>query len=119
TTFRTGGAGMAVPTVHHEPPPPRSKIALWTHELQMALGGPLLAVLLALLAGSIIIMIPSPGSLVDRFMSVVAAYQNLSAGSFGNLQSTSYSLVNVTSLIFAGLSVAIAFRAGLFNIGAA
>ncbi|HZO74151.1 MAG TPA: ABC transporter permease [Ktedonobacteraceae bacterium] len=110
---------MAVPTVHHEPPPPRSKIALWTHKLQMALGGPLLAVLLALIAGSIIIMITSPGSLVDRFMSVVAAYQNLYAGSFGNLQSTSYSLVNVTSLIFAGLSVAIAFRAGLFNIGAA
>jgi len=85
----------------------------------MALGRPLFAVLLALIAGSIIIMITSPGSLADRFMSVIAAYQNLYAGSFGNLQSTSYTLVNVTSLIFAGLSVAIAFRAGLFNIGAA
>ena len=110
---------MAVPTVQHGTPSPRSKIALWTHKLQMALSRPLFAVLLALIAGSIIIMITSPGSLVDRFTSVVAAYQNLYAGSFGNLQSTSYSLVNVTSLIFAGLSVAIAFRAGLFNIGAA
>ena len=110
---------MAVPTVQHGTPSPRSKIALWTRKLQMALGRPLFAVLLALVVGSIIIMITSPGSFVDRFLSVAAAYQNLYAGSFGNLQSTSYTLVNVTALIFTGLSVAIAFRAGLFNIGAA
>lgn len=110
---------MAVPTVQRGTPSPRSKIALWTYKLQMALGRPLFAVLLALVVGSIIIMITSPGSFVDRFMSVIAAYQNLYAGSFGNLQSTSYTLVNVTALIFTGLSVAIAFRAGLFNIGAA
>lgn len=110
---------MAVPTANRGTPSSTSKLALWTHKLQMALGGPLFAVLLALIAGSIIIMITSPGSIVDRFTSVMAAYQNLYAGSFGNLQSTSYSLVEVTALIFTGLSVAIAFRAGLFNIGAA
>jgi len=110
---------MAVPTAQRGTPSPRSKIVSWTHKLQMALGRPLFAVLLALIAGSIIIIITSPGSLVDRLTSVSAAYQNLYTGSFGNLQSTSYTLVNVTALIFTGLSVAVAFRAGLFNIGAA
>ena len=109
---------MAVPTVQGREASPSSKFALWTHKLQTSLSRPLFAVLLALIAGSIMIMITSPGSLADRFISVGTAYQDLYIGSFGNLQSTSFTLVKVTSLIFTGLSVAIAFRAGLFNIGA-
>jgi simple sugar transport system permease protein len=65
------------------------------------------------------IMITSPGSIVNRFNSALIAYQYLFTGSFGNLQSLSYTLVNTSALIFTGLSVAIAYRAGLFNIGAA
>jgi len=71
-----------------------------------------------MVAGIIVIMITSPGSFGDRLTEAISAYQALFMGSFGSLQSLSYTLVNVTPLIFAGLSVAIAFRAGLFNIGA-
>jgi len=71
-----------------------------------------------MVAGIIVIMITAPGSFGDRLTEAISAYQALFMGSFGSLQSLSYTLVNVTPLIFAGLSVAIAFRAGLFNIGA-
>jgi simple sugar transport system permease protein len=64
-------------------------------------------------------MITTTGSLLDRLSTVFAAYQYLVQGSFGNLQSISYTLVVATALIFAGLSVSIAYRAGLFNIGTA
>ena len=39
-------------------------------------------------------------------------------GSVGGLENLGWSLQNTTPLIFTGLSVALAFRAGLFNIGA-
>jgi simple sugar transport system permease protein len=64
-------------------------------------------------------MITSPGSIFDRFNNALFAYQTLFTGAFGNGQNLSFTLVNVTPLILTGLSVAIAFRAGLFNIGAA
>ena len=86
--------------------------------LGIAVGRPLFAVVLAMVAGIIVIMFTSPGSVSDRFSESISAYQALFSGSFGSVQSLSYTLVNVTPLIFAGLSVAIAFRAGLFNIGA-
>jgi simple sugar transport system permease protein len=72
-------------------------------------------VLLAMIAGSIVIFITTPG---DRFATVINAYQALFTGSFGDPYSLSYTLVKVGPLIFTGLSVAIANRAGLFNIGA-
>ncbi len=71
-----------------------------------------------MIAGGIVIMITSSGSLIDRFTAATTAYQALYAGSLGDPQSFSFTLVNVTPLILTGLSVAIAFRAGLFNIGA-
>jgi len=73
---------------------------------------------LAIIAGGIVIMITSPGALSDRLAAVIAGYSSLFQGSFGSLQSISFTLVGVTSLILTGISVAIAFRAGLFNIGA-
>ena len=39
-------------------------------------------------------------------------------GSVGNIENLGWSLQNTTPLIFTGLSVSLAFRAGLFNIGA-
>jgi simple sugar transport system permease protein len=73
---------------------------------------------LAVIAGSVVIMITSPGSLGDRFAAVITAYQSLYIGSLGDLQSFSSTLVRVGPLILTGISVALAFRAGLFNIGA-
>jgi ABC-type uncharacterized transport system permease subunit len=98
--------------------PPTSQLTTWLRSLGNSIGRPLFSVVLAIIAGGIVIMITSPGALTDRLASVVAAYSSLFQGSFGNLQSISFTLVGVTSLILTGISVAIAFRAGLFNIGA-
>ncbi len=83
-----------------------------------SIGRPLFAVILALIAGGIVILLTSPGALPDRFSAVITAFQDLYQGSFGNPQTFSSTLVRVSPLILTGLSVAIAFRAGLFNIGA-
>ena len=83
-----------------------------------SIGRPLFAVVLALVAGGIVIILTTPGALPDRLGAVVTAFQDLYQGSFGNPQAFSATLVRVSPLILTGLSVAIAFRAGLFNIGA-
>lgn len=46
------------------------------------------------------------------------AYKALWNASFGSLRDFGEALVNMTPLMFTGLSVAFAFRTGLFNIGA-
>ncbi len=112
---------MAMPLAHQSGPEqraPASNRLIWLRGLGASIGRPVFAVVLAMVAGIIVIMITSSGSLGDRLTEAISAYQALFMGSFGSLQSLSYTLVNVTPLIFAGLSVAIAFRAGLFNIGA-
>ncbi len=83
-----------------------------------SIGRPIFAVVLALIAGAIIILLTSPGSFTDRFGAILTAFQDLYIGSFGNPQTFSATLVRVGPLILTGLSVSIAFRAGLFNIGA-
>jgi simple sugar transport system permease protein len=68
-----------------------------------------LAVLAALVIGSAFILWTGK--------SPVVGYQALWQGSFGSIQDFAELLVSTTPLIFTGLSVAFAFRAGLFNIG--
>jgi general nucleoside transport system permease protein len=70
---------------------------------------PFLAVLTALVLGAIIILATSG--------NVLLAYQGLWEGSLGRSQSISETLVWATPYIFGGLAVALAFKAGLFNIG--
>uniref|UniRef100_A0A540VFG1 ABC transporter permease n=2 Tax=Litorilinea aerophila TaxID=1204385 RepID=A0A540VFG1_9CHLR len=48
----------------------------------------------------------------------VRAYQGLFSGAFGNGRAWSTTIRKMTPLILTGLSVAVAFKAGLFNIGA-
>lgn len=112
---------MAVPTL------PRGRAARrptapeflkWIRRFGSAIGRPVFSVILAIIAGGIVIMITSSGSLGDRFSSATSAYQALLSGSFGTVQSFSFTLVSVGPLILTGISVAIAFRARLFNIGA-
>jgi simple sugar transport system permease protein len=74
---------------------------------------------LAIIAGAIVILITWPDRTVDPVTNIFHAYSALFTGSYGSLSSISATLVIVTPLIFASISVAIAFRAGLFNIGAA
>ena len=46
------------------------------------------------------------------------ALRLLATGAFGNAEAIGYTLYYATSFIFTGLAVAVAFHAGLFNIGA-
>lgn len=98
---------------------PVSNLTLRIRKLMQSVGRPLFAVVLAILAGGVVIMATSPGNLVDRLNQVFNAYQALFTGAFGNVQNLSFTLTTVTPLILASISVALAFRAGLFNIGAA
>lgn len=99
--------------------PPGSKLALWARKAGSALGRPVISVILAFIAGAIVILITWPDKTVGPFTNVFNAYTTLFTGSYGSLPNISDTLVRVTPLIFASISVAIAFRAGLFNIGAA
>lgn len=73
---------------------------------------PALAVLSALVIGLLIII--ATGSSLGEALS---AYRALLEGSVGSLRAISQTLTEATPLIFTGLAVALAFRAGLFNIG--
>jgi simple sugar transport system permease protein len=113
---------MAVPVKQTEAPeqrPPASRLGSLARKYGSALGPPVFAVILAMIAGAIVIIITRPDKTVDPFTNVIHAYSALFTGSYGSLSSISDTLVRVSPLIFASISVAIAFRAGLFNIGAA
>ena len=71
---------------------------------------PVLAVFTALLLGAVIIVLAGGNPL--------AAYVGLFQGAFGSARALSETTVWATPYIFAGLAVALAFKGGLFNIGA-
>lgn len=90
---------------------------------------PVLAVIVGLMAGLIVIAlagkpnpvaaIGNPGEALSLFwthFSSAAIY--LAEGAFGNLTNLGTTLFYTVPLIFTGLSVAVAYHAGLFNIGA-
>jgi len=96
-----------------------SRLGLSARKYGAALGPPVFAVILAMIVGAIVILITRPDKTVDPFTNIINAYSALFTGSYGSLGSISDTLVRVSPLIFASISVAIAFRGGLFNIGAA
>jgi general nucleoside transport system permease protein len=69
-----------------------------------------LAPLLAVVIGSLLIVI-AKGNPID-------AYGALLQGALGSVPGVAETLAQTTVFLFAGLGVAVAFRAGLFNIGA-
>jgi ABC-type uncharacterized transport system permease subunit len=71
---------------------------------------PVLAVLTSVIVGGIVIAIVGG----DPF----AAFLGLAEGAFGSAAALSETAVWATPYIFAGLAVALAFKGGLFNIGA-
>ncbi len=71
---------------------------------------PLLAVFTAMVLGALIIMAAGGNPL--------AAYRGLFQGAFGSAKALSETTVWATPYIFAVLAVAVAFKGGLFNIGA-
>jgi general nucleoside transport system permease protein len=110
---------MAKPTVQGRNSLPASKSSLWLRKAGASLARPVAAVILALLIAGVVIACTTSGSFGVRISTALQTYYYLVQGAFGNAQNICYTLADVTPLIFAGLSVAIAFRAGLFNIGAA
>lgn len=87
-------------------------------KILQSFAGPIFAVVVAMVAGGIVIMVTTPGSIPARLDQAVAAYQAMFYGAFGNGQNLSFTLTTVTPLILASISVALTFRAKLFNIGA-
>jgi simple sugar transport system permease protein len=83
----------------------------------------LLAVLSAMVVGAFIIILSDinrlqNGDIFGAIKTVGSAYWALVFGSFGSLRATSGTINSATPLILCGVSVAVAFKAGLFNIGA-
>jgi simple sugar transport system permease protein len=74
-----------------------------------ALVFPLIAILISFLIGAIIML--AAGN------NPIAAFGALFRGAFGSPLAIGRTLLTATPLIFTGLAVAVAFRAGLFNIG--
>jgi len=95
-----------------------SNVLTRVRKILQSFAGPIFAVVLAMVAGSIVIIVTTPGSIPVRLSSAAAAYQALLYGAFGNGQNLSFTLTTVTPLILASISVALSFRARLFNIGA-
>ena len=71
---------------------------------------PLLAVLTAMIVGALVILTAGGNPLY--------AYMGLFQGAFGSAKAWSETAVWASPYIFAGLAVALAFKGGLFNIGA-
>ncbi len=71
---------------------------------------PLISVILAMLIGAIILMVSGANP--------ITAYQALFKGAFGSLTALGRTLEKATPLLFSGLAISFAFKAGLFNIGA-
>lgn len=100
----------------------------WLYEVTISAA----AVVLALVAGAVLIIVSNPAvvarwgyffdyppdALAASWTVVSDAYAALFLGAFGGLRALSNTLIHATPLICAGLGVSLAFRAGLFNIGA-
>lgn len=90
------------------------------------------AIVLALLVGAVLIIIgdedvkssatyffAAPGDTITNALTAVGdAYRTLVSGAVGGIGPIAESLTQATPLICGGLAVSLAFRTGLFNIGA-
>ena len=82
-----------------------------------------LAIASAMVVGAFIIVLSDiealkRGDVLSSLGTVPSAYWSVVTGSFGSLRAISNTINSSTPLILCGVSVAIAFKAGLFNIGA-
>lgn len=94
----------------NKPFPDSFRNLTWLKDQCHALSVPLAAVFLACLIGALI--------LAAHGANPFEAYAALINGSFGNIVAVGRTFEKTTPLIFSGLAVAFAFKAGLFNIGA-
>lgn len=82
----------------------------WMRRLWRAVQVPLVSVFLALFIGALLI--------ISSGVDPLNGYWQLFLGAFGSLDDFAQTLEKATPLLFAGLAVSFAFKAGLFNIGA-
>ncbi len=82
----------------------------WLKRTWRSISVPLVAVILALLIGAVLLALSGANP--------IEAYAALWEGAFGSPQAIQRTLEKSTPLLFSGLAVAFAFKAGLFNIGA-
>ncbi len=108
--------------------PERSGLPSWAIQGLVSLS----AIVLALLVGAILIIVgdddvktavgyfgAAPMDTISAALSAVGeAYKALAVGAIGGISPISESLTQATPLICGGLAVSLAFRTGLFNIGA-
>ena len=99
-------AAQASPTGPGTAPSVRQPTAQWAQGPAI----PLISVVIALVIGAIFVLISGHNP--------IQAYAALILGAFGSPYDMSETLVIAVPLTLAGLSVAVAFRTGLFNIGA-
>ena len=104
----TAAIGMPPPPAAPDAPPPARSRA--RARLEEALLPPIVAILAAVVVGDLLILSfgQSPG----------AVYRLLLEGTWGNAYGFGQVLYKTTTLTCTGLAVALALRAGLFNIGA-
>lgn len=84
--------------------------ALNCRALARSVGIPILAVFTAVIVGSVFMLMND--------YDPIAAYGGLIDGALGSPRAVGRTILNAIPFIFAGLSVAFAFKGGLFNIGA-
>lgn len=115
------------------PRPREPGLAGAVRDVAKGLIGPILAIITALAAGALIIVFTDPNTLdawrnffsdpveaLDASWDLIAtSYRALFDSSLGSQRAIARTLVQSTPLILVGLSVALAFKAGLFNIGGA
>jgi ABC-type uncharacterized transport system permease subunit len=92
-------------------------------ELLKSLRYTVLAFIASMLVGAVIIIASDvdslkSGDIGQAFSTVLSSYKYLFQGSFWGLRSISNTINGTTPLLLSGLAVSIAFKAGLFNIGA-
>ena len=116
------------PVVEKPPVRRRSGLPGWAVQALVSLS----AIVLALVVGAVLIIIgdekvksassyffAAPGDTISAALTAVGeAYQALLVGAVGGLNPIAESLTQATPLICGGLAVSLAFRTGLFNIGA-
>jgi len=81
---------------------------------------PALALLSALIVGGVVMIFlgDTSGDWMDRLLRPFRAYEALFQGAFGSGRGLSTTVRKMVPLLLTGLSVAVGFKAGLFNIGA-
>ena len=121
---------QATPPVEKAPAPPAARSGLPSWAIQGLVS--LSAIVLALLVGAILIIIgdeqvkanssyffAAPLDTITASLNAVGeAYKALLVGAVGGWNPIAESLTQATPLICGGLAVSLAFRTGLFNIGA-